>query len=84
MKVAELILVLPHSNAEEERLFSIVRKNKTESRSSMNLSGTLSSILAMKTSFPESTIPCSRWQPDDALLMKAKEATVQYNKEHKS
>ena len=77
MKVAELILVLPHSNAEEERLFSIVRKNKTESRSSMNLSGTLSSILAMKTSFPESTIPCSRWQPDDALLMKAKGATVQ-------
>ena len=50
----------------------------------MNLSGTLSSILAMKTSFPESTIPCSRWQPDDALLMKAKGATVQYNKEHKS
>ena len=84
MKVAELILVLPHSNAEKERLFSIVRKNKTESRSSMNLSGTLSSILAMKTSFPESTIPCSRWQPDDALLMKAKGATVQYNKEHKS
>ena len=30
-KVAELVLVLPHSNASEER-FSIVRKNKTESR----------------------------------------------------
>ena len=28
LKVAELILVLPHSNAEEERLFSIVRKKK--------------------------------------------------------
>ena len=28
-KVAKLILVLPHSNAEEERVFLMVRKNKT-------------------------------------------------------
>lgn len=40
-KVAELVLVLPHSNAGEVRLFSIVRKNKTESRASMKLEGTL-------------------------------------------
>lgn len=84
LKVAEVVLVLPHSNAEEERLFSIVRKNKTDSRSSMKLSGTLSSILAMKSSFPESSTPCSQWQPDDSLLKKAKSATVQYNAAHKS
>ena len=47
-KIAGLVLVLPHSNAGEERLFSIVRKNKTESRASMRLEGTLSSLLAMK------------------------------------
>ena len=32
-KLAEIVLVLPHSNAELERLFSIVWKNKTDSRS---------------------------------------------------
>ena len=31
-KVAELVLVLPHSNADEERLFRMARKSKTESR----------------------------------------------------
>ena len=47
-KVAELVLVLPHSNAGEERLFSIIGKNKTESSSSLKLDGTLSNLLAMK------------------------------------
>jgi len=28
-KVAKLLLIIPHSNAEEERIFSMVRKNKT-------------------------------------------------------
>ena len=56
-KVAEAVLVIPHSNAEEERLFSIVRKNKTDSRSSLSLDGTLSNILAMKLQYPESTTP---------------------------
>ena len=83
-KVAELVLVLPHSNAEEEQLFSIVRKNKTDSRSSMKLSGTLSSILAVKSSFPESKIPCNKCEPGDALLKMAKSATVKYNTEHQS
>lgn len=40
-KIAEAVLVIPHSNAEEERLFSIVRKNKTNSRSSLSLDGTV-------------------------------------------
>ena len=38
-KVAELVVVLPYSNAGEERLFSMVRKNKTDSRSSPKLEG---------------------------------------------
>ena len=44
-KVARLVLVLPHSNAGEERVFSMVRLNKTPYRSSLNLDGTLSSIV---------------------------------------
>ena len=40
-KIAQLILVLPHSNAGEERIFSMVRLNKTY-RSRLSLDGTLS------------------------------------------
>lgn len=75
LKVAEIVLVHPHSNAGLERLFSIVRKNKTESRSCLKLDGTLSSILAMKSKYPESSVPCHRWKPDDSILKAAKSAT---------
>jgi hypothetical protein len=37
-KVAELVLILPHSNAGD----SMVRMNKTDSRYSLKLDGTLS------------------------------------------
>lgn len=40
-KVAGLVIVLPHGNAGEERLFSMVHKNKTDSHSSIKLEGTL-------------------------------------------
>ena len=66
-KVAGLVLALPHSNAGEERLFSIVRKNKTESTASMKLEGTLSSLLAMKLQYPEQTVPCHKWSPTEEL-----------------
>ena len=50
-KLAEIILIIPHSNAELERLFSIVKKNKSLERPSMELDGTLSSMLAIKTMY---------------------------------
>lgn len=83
-KVAGLVLVLPHSNAGEERLFSIVRKNKTESRASMRLEGTLSSLLAMKLQYPEQTVPCHKWSPTKELLdtCSSKKAATAYNAEH--
>ena len=83
-KIAEAVLIIPHSNAEEEHLFSIVRKNKTESPSSLKLDGTLSSILAMKCSYPESNTPCYKWIPDDELLTSSKKATATYNREHRN
>ena len=73
-KVAGLVLVLPHSNAGEEQLFSIVRKNKTESTASMKLGGTLSRLLAMKLQYPEQTVPCHKWS--------SKKAVTAYNAEH--
>ena len=41
-KVAEVVMIIPHSNA-EERLFSLISKNKTPGRQSLKLNGTLSS-----------------------------------------
>ena len=46
--VAKLVFTIPHSNAQEERLFSMVRKNKSAFRPSLDSKGTLSSILTIK------------------------------------
>ena len=82
-KLAEAVLVISHSNAGEERLFSMVRKNKTDSRSALGLKGTLSSLLSMKLHYSECSTPCYTWKPDEALLKKAKGAAREYNSEHK-
>lgn len=84
MKVAELVLVLSHSNAGEERLFSMVCKNKTDSRSALRLDGTLSNLLAMKLQYPEATTPCFKWNPNKAFLSTSRKAATTYNQEHKS
>ena len=75
-KLAEMVLVLPLSNAELERLFSAVRKNKTDSRSFLKLDGNLSSVLAMKSKYPESRKPCFKWEPDNEIIKCAKSATI--------
>ena len=80
--VAELVVVLPHSNAGEERLFSMVRKNRTDSRSSLKLKGTLSNLLAMKLQYPEDTSPCFKFNPDENLISAAKKAAKEYNRGH--
>ena len=46
-KFARLVLVLPHSNAGDEWIISMVRLKKMPYRSSLNLDGTLSSILTV-------------------------------------
>ena len=80
-RIASIVLVIPHSNADQESLFSIVHKNRTNSRSSLKLDRTLSSILSMKTHYPEATIPCCRWKP--ALLEKSQSAAGANNDNHK-
>lgn len=75
-KVARLILVLPHSNAGEEQVFSLIRLNKTPYRSSLGLDGTLSSILTVKLHNPE---PCYTFEPSKEMLKNSKKATWQYN-----
>ena len=82
-KIAEVVLIIPHSNAELERLFSLVKKKKSLERSSMKLDGKLSSILAMKTKYPESSTPCYHWKPTEDILKTSKKAAIHYNKEQK-
>ena len=47
-QIAKLFLTTPHSNAQEERIFSMIRKNKTSFRPSLDPKGTLSSIVTIK------------------------------------
>lgn len=78
--VAMLTLVIPHSNAEEERVFSMVRKNKTAFRPSLDPAGTLSSILTIKLA--RNTQPSHTYEPTSGVLKSAKSATWEYNKTH--
>ena len=78
-KIARLVLVLPHSNAGEERVFSMIRLNKTPYRSCLGLDGTLSSILTVKLHNPE---PCYKFEPSNEILRNSKKATWQYNQKH--
>ena len=79
-QVAEIVLTIPHSNAGEERIFSYISKNKTPSRSSLDIKGTLSSLTLIKTHIENPL----EWKPSDELLQKAKKATKTYNDKHSS
>ena len=78
--VAKLILVIPHSNAEEERVFSLIRKNKTAFRPNLDPKGTLSSIITIKLA---NTEPAHCYEPTSDVLKSAKSATWEYNKLHR-
>ena len=80
-KIAMLVLILPHSNALEERVFSMVSKNKTKFRPNLQLDGTLSSIICVKLG---NTEPCSSYNPPKDVLENAKKATKEYNKLYSS
>lgn len=79
-KVAKLVLTIPHSNAEEERVFSMVRKNKTPFRPSLGLDKTLPSLLTVKLATRE---PCHKFEPDPSFVARAGKVTWEYNKEHR-
>lgn len=78
LKVAEL--VLPHSNARKERLFSKVSKNKTDSRSSLRLDGTLSNLFAMKLQYPDATTPCFKVKFGQSTSEYFKKVTTVYHR----
>ena len=75
-KVAKSLLVLPNSNADCERAFSIVKKINTEFRSELK-NDTICSLLACK--FNQNS-NCFEYSPSIDVLKVAKQATADYNK----
>ena len=80
-QAARVVLVIPHSNAGEECVFSLIKHNKTPGCSSLGINGTLSSMIQIKLA---NTSTCVKWDPPKALLTAAKKATKQYNDMHKT
>ena len=83
-EIALSVLVIPHSNAGEERVFSMIRKNKTEFRSRLQLGGSLHAIMRVKMAVPEKLMACYKWEASKELLKKCKAATREYNERHRS
>ena len=74
-EVARIVLLIPHSNAAIEGLFSLVNKNHQIEIES--------SILAVKLDRPDrGSALCYEFQPDKELLGMAKKAVVNHNKKH--
>ncbi|CAL8284101.1 unnamed protein product [Boreogadus saida] len=61
----------------ERLVFSVVGLNKTKTRNSLALDGTLSSIMTIKMADLE---PCFKWEPPSDVLKASKKATGQYNR----
>ena len=70
--------VIAHSNADSERVFSMVRKIDTDSRSQLG-NDTLRALLSVKINTDD---PCYAFVPDKELLKTAKVATWKYVQEH--
>ena len=67
-KVAMLVLVIPHSNAGEERVFNLIKQNKTPSRSCLDPNGTLASVIQVNHQ------SCLAWDPPKPLLTASKKS----------
>ncbi|KAK6481138.1 hypothetical protein HHUSO_G17313 [Huso huso] len=79
-KVEQLILTLPHSNADAERVFSMIGLNKTDTRNALDLEGTLSSIMTIKMSGMEPN--CFKYEPPAEVIKASKSAASSYKREH--
>ena len=75
-KLAKACLVLPVSNAEPERVFSMLKKLiQTEFRSEL-ANDTICALICAKQN---SDVDCYNYTPDNSVLKKAKSATAEYN-----
>ena len=79
--IALFLLTIPHSNAGEERIFSIIRKNK-KFRSNLDNETSLNSIMLIKINKPESFKSCYLWKFSNEQLKKYKAACKEYSRQH--
>ena len=75
-RVMKGLCCLTHSNADTERVFSLVRKNKTDFRASLSTK-TLSSLLVQKVHMVSRGHACFEHTFSSALKKKAKKAYSQ-------
>ena len=80
--IALFLLTIPHSNAGEERIFSIIGKNKTKFRSNLDNETSLNSIMLIKINKPESFKSCYQWKFSNKQLKKCNAACKEYNRQH--
>ena len=78
--LAKCVLSLPVSNADTERVFSVVRKIVTDYRTEMDQS-TLCALLACKLN---TNVNCFELDTPKDLIRNAKRATMEYNRQHTS
>ena len=74
--LTKAILVIPHGNADTERLFSHVGLNKTKLRNSLSIS-TLNALLMVPFNRQEK---CFEFKPSDELLRRCKNAIYELSK----
>ena len=79
-KVVRFILTIPHCNAEEERVFCIVRKNKTCCRSRLDPEETLASIITVKLAMESES--AETFNNLQEVLTAAKSAAYKYKLSH--
>ena len=77
-------MTIPHSNAAEERVFSMINKNKTQFRPPLDLGKSLNSIMLIKMNSPEGAVPYHKMKFSEELLQKCESACMHYDKEHSS
>lgn len=76
--LAQAVLTLPHSNADAERLFSMMKKVYTDGRSSLG-ADTVQSLLSVKVN---NQVDCTVFEPGEDLLVACKDACNAYNLKH--
>ena len=81
-KTAMLVLTIPHSNAAEERVFSMIRKNQTSFRPSLDPKEILSSLITIKMEVENRGEDKYSFPP--TVIREAKSATRKYNRAHKT
>ena len=73
-KLAKSCTVIPSSNADPERIFSILKKIQTDMRSELNID-TICSLMCAKQN---QDLNCFEYEPTEELLKSAKKAVLAY------